>query len=140
MDIVHLQGTRLRSSERGLLMFKSEIDPDVLNWQESLRMANNNERLAKELLKMLVEELPAFQAEINHSYQQQNFQELLAVIHKLHGGCCYCGVTTLRKITAEFELVVKADQQSQYHDYLDRLNLAIVAVLEAFKLLEKSAS
>jgi two-component system sensor histidine kinase BarA len=72
----------------------------TIDWESSLKLANNKPALAKELLTLLVNELPQFRTHINDAYVNKDFKELHRHIHKLHGATCYCGVPKLREIAA----------------------------------------
>ena len=78
-----------------------------INWQEILKITNHKPELAKEMVSMLAGELPEIKIFIENALTTKNQTELLNHIHKLHGSCCYCGVTKLRQITAQIEKQLK---------------------------------
>ncbi len=79
----------------------------LLDWPEAVRLAGNNPALAKELLQLFLDQLPHSIAEIKLSYQEQRYADLKNTLHKLIGGCSYCGLSTLRKVTREFETALR---------------------------------
>jgi two-component system sensor histidine kinase BarA len=74
----------------------------------ALRQTAGKEELAKEILTMLLSEFPALTIEVNKAIAAEidnvHFEQ---VIHKFYGGCSYCGVPKLRKITGIIENELK---------------------------------
>src|SRR3990167_2332404 len=84
---------------------KSPID-----WRDILKITNNKPELAKEMVAMLGAELPEMKTSINGAYKSRHYAALLEKIHKLHGSCCYCGVTRLKQIAASLESKLKQQE------------------------------
>ncbi len=103
---------------------KSPID-----WQELLTLTNNNPELAKELLGMFANELPTMRDAINAAHQKQDYTLLQELIHKLHGSCCYTGVTQLKALAAELEDTLKLQQHGAIGGLMKRLNHEVNTVL-----------
>ncbi|MCW8196465.1 response regulator [Proteobacteria bacterium 005FR1] len=82
--------------------------------QLSLRLSNNKPELARDMLRMLLRELPADREKIQQHFQNKAFPELEAVVHKLHGGASYCGVPWLKSATAKVDNLL----QQQIHQNL----------------------
>lgn len=80
-----------------------------INWQEILKITNHKPELAKEMISMLAGELPDMKMQIESALKNKNQPELINHLHKLHGSCCYCGVTKLRQITAHIEKQLKTN-------------------------------
>lgn len=82
-----------------------------IDWEESLRLAGGKEALARELLSMLVNDLPEMREQISKNFEAEDFLNLNRCVHRLHGASCYCGVPRIRKSTASLEAAIKnADQ------------------------------
>lgn len=75
----------------------------LVDIQQSLALAKNKPDLAHDMLVMLLDSLTATRADINTYLSEGNHKELQEVIHKLHGGCCYCGVPRMKKLSAELD-------------------------------------
>lgn len=75
----------------------------IIDWQLSLKLAAGKVDLARDLLRMLIEALPADRAELINCWDNGDFESLLAHTHRLHGGCRYTGTPTLRKTTGVIE-------------------------------------
>jgi Signal transduction histidine kinase len=75
----------------------------LINIQLSLELAKNKPDLARDMLNMLLDSLPVTRTNIETYLSEGNHKELQEAIHKLHGGCCYCGVPRLKKYSAELD-------------------------------------
>ncbi len=85
----------------------STPNPKVLDWHLCLSQANHKPALAQEMLSMMLDSLPATAAQINHALESDDHPILLSVIHKLHGACCYCGVTHTKALCYQIESGLK---------------------------------
>lgn len=92
----------------------------VLDLEVNTKIAGGNELLAKEMLKMLIEQLPEFQEKITDAYHQQDWDALKHHVHKLHGGLCYSGAVRLKTITQNFEMALNKNT-CDYSVFYDRL-------------------
>ncbi|MDV2469792.1 ATP-binding protein [Acinetobacter chinensis] len=82
------------------------LDPQIMDWQQSLQLAANKEDLAVDLLKMLTD---SFEAEMNEMEQLialEDFPQLEHVLHRLYGATRYVGVPALQEATGSFEQFV----------------------------------
>ncbi|MFI7968587.1 hypothetical protein ACFMKD_32055, partial [Acinetobacter baumannii] len=61
------------------------LDPEILNWQQSLQLAANKEDLAQDLLKMLVDSFPTELEEMQQLIELEDFPQLEHVLHRLYG-------------------------------------------------------
>lgn len=116
-------------------------DPQILDWQLSLRLAANKEDLAQDLLKMLVDSFPSELDEIQQLIEMEDFPQLEHVLHRLYGATRYVGTLKLQKATGDFEQFLstlrkerrKADDQfiQEIHQRLDHLQLVMHEVVSA---------
>lgn len=95
IDVLPPRGDVQHASEGGKTGF--------FDWAESMRLARNKPELATEMLKMLLSSLPDTLTHITEALADNNMSRLLEVAHKLHGGCCYCGVPALRSASKALE-------------------------------------
>ncbi|MFT6896258.1 MAG: two-component system sensor histidine kinase BarA [Paraglaciecola sp.] len=100
-----------------------------LDWPLALKRANGNASAARDVFEQFIVQLPALIADIEYHSQQQHFSQLQAVVHKLHGACCYTGVPLLHGHCGETETLLKSQQQGE------SLIGAAKLVEEAYKLL-----
>lgn len=96
----------------------SQDEKSAIDWHLCVKLANNNPEIAKELLMMLVNDLPQSRQEIMTAYQNKQYLELQAKVHRLHGATCYCGVAKLKNILADLETQLKRNK-------VEHLDLAI---------------
>jgi two-component system sensor histidine kinase BarA len=99
----------------------------TLNWELSLKLANNKADLAKDMLKMMVESNHETGRVIHAAYQAQDFDELLQHIHKLHGASCYVGTPRLKSLSNQYETKLKKQQ----YNLLEDLHAELIAELKA---------
>lgn len=86
------------------------MDPQsAVNWNLSLEMADNNEALAKELLELFAKDLPEFSDKIEKSFTAGDHDTLKDILHKLLGGCCYCGVPHVKKVARQLHDAMNSD-------------------------------
>ncbi|MGO2498680.1 MAG: two-component sensor histidine kinase BarA [Vibrio litoralis] len=90
----------------------SSIGGSSIDWSTALKQAANKEALAKDMLQMLIEFLPEVDQSIEKALIEPNEQQnqLLATIHKLHGSCAYSGVPKLQTLCATIETALRAEQ------------------------------
>ncbi|MFQ3234608.1 MAG: two-component system sensor histidine kinase BarA [Paraglaciecola sp.] len=104
------------------------------DWHLALKRANGNASAAEDVFEQFITQLPALVNDIEHHSQQQHFSQLMAVVHKLHGACCYTGVPLLHGYCSETERLLKNQQQDE------SLIAAAKLVDEAGKLLTRVQS
>lgn len=92
-------------------------------------LTNNKPELAKELLGMLAAELPEVRNSINAAHQEQNYTLLEDLVHKLHGSCCYTGVTRLKTLSADLEDALQLKHYDIVKEMIKQLNLEIETIL-----------
>tara|TARA_A100001015_G_scaffold228147_1_gene257787 strand:+ start:492 stop:842 length:351 start_codon:yes stop_codon:yes gene_type:complete len=112
-----------------------------IDWQQSITLANNSEDVAKELLNMLISELPTNLQDITHAKTSGDNTTLLHQVHKLHGACCYCGVPTLRNSLNQLETLLKSEQEDneQVAQLTEQVEQNIQVVLTEYAQLELSS-
>lgn len=71
------------------------------------KLAGGDEKVAMEMITRLLAELPQELQSAHEAFSTGNFESLESIIHKLHGGCCYCGVPALKKATQSLEQALK---------------------------------
>lgn len=96
--------------------------------QESLMLAAGNHKLATELLRMLLDSLPAERESVNAARQAHDHSMLIDRVHRIHGATRYCGVPQLRQACQQAETLLKQKQPAD--EALDALDAAIVTLLE----------
>ena len=82
------------------------LDPNILDWQQSLHLAANKEDLAADLLKMLVDSFQQELHEIEQLIELEDYPQLEHVLHRLYGATRYVGTPALQDVAGGFEQFV----------------------------------
>ncbi|MBT4963134.1 MAG: response regulator [Francisellaceae bacterium] len=104
----------------------------AIDWDISLKLANHNADLAKDMLDMLCTSLPDELKEINKLFISENYQMLYDVVHRLHGGCCYCGVTALKESLTILDKSLLSKKYSGLEIKINDTKNKATAVLEEY--------
>lgn len=112
-----------------------------VDWQEALKQAMGKEDLALDMLQMLIDSIPQNIIKIEQAMSMQDDENLLKIIHKLHGACCYTGVPQLKNLAHSIETALKqhatiADIEPELLEILDELQL--VATIGASQIIKTS--
>ncbi|MGR5546467.1 two-component sensor histidine kinase BarA [Vibrio sp. PNB22_2_2] len=77
----------------------------IIDWQAALKQSANKEDLAKDMLRMLIDFIPEVEEVVDQALVQEDFSrdDLIHVVHKLHGSSSYCGVPRLKSLCATLE-------------------------------------
>lgn len=105
---------------------------NIIDWSLCLKRAMNNEAIARELLGKIVEELPTELSQFKKTYQAGDTKKLKEQVHKLHGACCYTGLSQLEEtINALEEALIKGSPEID--NLFSQLESAIEDVLNAYR-------
>lgn len=120
---------------------KNNSDNNIIDWGLSLKLANNNSELAKDLLQMLIDDLPNNISDITKAYEQQNFDDFYHHVHKLHGSCCYVGVPELKNAAHQLETVIKstkdfASYEGKYRNLINNIKLVLESNIKNLNTIE----
>ncbi|MBQ4831922.1 two-component sensor histidine kinase BarA [Pseudoalteromonas sp. MMG010] len=80
-----------------------------LDWPLALQHAGGKRELALEMLNMLLKSIPETLMHLEQATETAQCQEILAVVHKLHGACCYTGVPKLKALAETIETSLKSN-------------------------------
>ena len=75
----------------------------LVDISDSLNLSNNDARLARDMLQMLIKGLISDEQELMRLRNAGDRKALFELVHRMHGGCCYCGVPRLRDATAKLQ-------------------------------------
>jgi len=110
----------------------------VIDWEQALRVAGNQELLAQDLMKALIKTLPADAAEIKKLGEEQNYSELLKKVHKLHGALCYSGFSRLKSVVLLLETDLKNNIMVNLTSVLQKFDSEVGLLLEHYSRLQES--
>ncbi|MFS1444012.1 MULTISPECIES: two-component sensor histidine kinase BarA [unclassified Vibrio] len=77
----------------------------IIDWQAAMRKAANKEDLARDMLQMLVDFIPEVYEAADKAIEDSGYpvEELIHIIHKMHGSSSYSGVPRLKSVCATIE-------------------------------------
>lgn len=87
-----------------------EVEQPSFDWSLALKRANQNEAAAKDILQQFMQELPSLVESIEIANQTENYAEMQAKVHQLHGACCYTGVPAMLALCSDMEGALKRQQ------------------------------
>lgn len=96
----------------------------------SLKLANNKPALARDMLQMMLLNLPAEKLAINQAVADNNFPALSELIHRLYGSCCYCGVPRLKSISGLLDKFLHANEFTESLKAIKTLNNNIDDIID----------
>lgn len=109
-------------------MYKSK---PAIDWQESMRFANNKLDLAEKIMDMYIESLPESKTKI--LADRNDYEKLESHLHQLLGASCYCGVPKIKEVISELEIAVKYHKKKQIDILINTLSVYIDEVIEVYK-------
>ncbi|WP_406827896.1 response regulator [Microbulbifer sp. ARAS458-1] len=87
------------------------MEPRLVDIADSLNLANQDARLARDLLRMLLKGLHEDEQALASMAQSGDYLAMFERVHRLHGGCCYCGVPRLRTATEQLQELLRPLQE-----------------------------
>ena len=103
----------------------TETQDDIVDIELSLNRAKNKPDLAHDMLAMLIESCVKDKAQLTQHYQDNNISSLQEIVHRIHGGCCYCGVPELLDISSIMDKDLKNKEVSKLDEQMTSLLSAI---------------
>lgn len=79
----------------------------------ALRHANHKVDLAQDMFRMLLDSLQQDMQHIVDAWEEEDMDNLLERVHRVHGATRYCGVPCLRSTLETFETALKANRQPE---------------------------
>ena len=89
--------------------------------EHTVSKSSKDDRLADEIFKLLIKELPAFIKSIKESHQKKNYDALYHHVHKLHGSLSYCNLPHLKSLIQKIEQQLKQKRFDTLEAQLDVL-------------------
>ncbi|EHJ03035.1 ATP-binding protein [Marinobacter manganoxydans] len=119
----------VRDTRRALRPSTRKMQQDCVSVEESIQLAAGKADLAEELFSMLLEQVHVDRERIPELWTNDNMEELLECVHKLHGATRYCGVPELRAAANHLETAIKCSapdlehQKDQLLSAMERLQI-----------------
>lgn len=105
----------------------------ILDRQEGLRLAGQNQALADDILNLFINELDAETQLFHRLLAENNLTELQRCLHKLHGACCYTGTPRLKACLYHLETVLKTKQAANLASLLTQLSSEASALITEYQ-------
>jgi two-component system, NarL family, sensor histidine kinase BarA len=94
----------------------------IIDWDLATKLAAGDKDFARHLMNMLIEALPAHQAEISSAIKANDFEALAIAAHKLAGATCYTGTPTLKVTSKALEDAAKEKDATGVEEHHQKLN------------------
>lgn len=113
------ESEKTQSKESAIALAQASFD-----WELALRQAANKDDLARDLLKILIDFLDEVEERIRAILDGKKDDDIVNVIHKLHGSCSYSGVPRLKQLCQYLESqlrngVSQEDLEPEWFELLD---------------------
>ncbi len=100
---------------------KSETAQQPVVISSCIDLAKGNRALAKDMLVMLLKTLHTDIEEINEFWKNKDYENLHEIVHRIHGGACYCGVPRLLTSSAKTDKNLKDKRYEDLETEIDEL-------------------
>ena len=100
---------------------------DIFDLANALELAKHKPDLARDMFTMLLDSLDETSRDVTAAVHEGDMDRLQEIVHKLYGGCCYCGVPALRHATAKLHTLL---HRQQYHSISDATELMLARIAE----------
>lgn len=84
-------------------------------------LAKGNRALAKDMLAMLLKTLHTDIEDIKRFWKDKEYENLHEIVHRMHGGACYCGVPRLLTSSAKTDKDLKDKRYENLDSEIDEL-------------------
>lgn len=105
----------------------------LVDIEESLSLSNKDPKLARDMLQMLIRGLLEDEQELNRLHGERDHRGLFELVHRMHGGCCYCGVPRLREVTAKLQEALRPMQEQQEAEINELLVKSVAREIRALR-------
>lgn len=107
-----------------------------LNFAAAVELCGGQEVIAREIIQMLVNELPQQSQELQESLDKKNWKNLDYISHKLAGSAAYCGMEEIKRQAREVNTLLRQQKFAELSQEMARLQKAIKDALLAASLLD----
>ncbi|MEZ8613171.1 two-component sensor histidine kinase BarA [Vibrio sp. 10N.247.311.14] len=115
----------------------------IIDWQAAMKQAANKEDLARDMLQMLVDFIPEVYEAADKAIEDSDYpvEELIHIIHKMHGSSSYSGVPRLKSVCATIEKELRSGtsvediepELFELQDELDKVQATAIHYLKPAK-------
>ncbi len=79
----------------------------LIDWTQAQERAGGKHALVKDMLQMLLDSIAPTRHALQQAQHEDDPQQMLQHVHKLHGACCYTGVPRLKQLAELLETQLK---------------------------------
>jgi HPt (histidine-containing phosphotransfer) domain-containing protein len=105
----------------------------IIDWDLGKKLAGNDMILARDILAMLIKNLPSDLAKITQLCTEKNYTELRQQIHTLRGAVVYCGTPRLKAVLINMETQLKSSITDTLPELLNQLRTEVNNLNKAYK-------
>ncbi|MEK9764999.1 MAG: response regulator, partial [Thalassolituus sp.] len=107
-------GFKAQQNQQKMSDSSSDVINEIFSSKLALHHANQNTGLAIDMFSMLMTSLASEKDHLIELWEEESLDELLEVVHKLHGAARYCGVPLIRRALGQFETCLKANNVDDF--------------------------
>ena len=89
------------------LLHRNSQDGPSLVEATRIQRPSGKPDLAVQMLSMLIKSIPSTIEQLEMYLDEQNVDEVITIVHKFHGACCYTGVPKIRALAEKIEVNLK---------------------------------
>ncbi len=106
-------------------MFESVMEEKLssvtLDIEEGARLAGGRSDSAKEMMGLLVKELPQDIENMKKAASAKDTKQLYDIVHRVYGALCYCGTPRLRGLFKQLETTLLNEDFSNLDDHIQQI-------------------
>ena len=103
----------------------------AINLPAAIQLCGGKESIAREIIQMLINELPQQAQDLHAALGQQNWHDMDYISHKLAGSAAYCGMELLKKYARTLNTAIRQQQWAEVNKQASALQHAITLTLAA---------
>lgn len=115
-----------------------------IDLKKSLLLSANSESLLRQILEILLREIPTYQRQLREALKQPDRNKISMVVHKIHGVTCYASLPKLREQVVTIQQFMTRDPNANIDarireiiEELERIKSAAKAEVEATAILDE---
>ena len=104
---------------------------ELFDKQQALEQAGDDPVLARDLIQMLLAELPELLGKLKQALADKDHTALWDHTHKIHGSTAYCGVPALKEAAHSLEQLIKDEMEAEFSDGVEIIDTEIAKLIAA---------
>lgn len=83
---------------------------NLLNLPAAIQLCGGKEDIAREIIQMLINELPQQAQDLQTALMQKNWHDMDYISHKLAGSAAYCGMELIKKNARALNTMIRTQE------------------------------